>query len=151
MCELTRTAASSGQKFKVAYFWKLKYCFLADIFSVEEMLAIKIWPSNFGHQILATKFGHQILATKFLFVRKLATNRKARKILKFGQHLRHNLKNCGCVWMNWDETCHYLGLPVEFGQRLWHNLKVFWMFVVKLGQDLSSIVFACEVRAEPLA
>ncbi len=59
VCELTHTAASSGQKFKVAYFWKLKYCFLAKFFSVEEMLA-----------------------TKFLFVRKLATNREARKILE---------------------------------------------------------------------
>jgi hypothetical protein len=71
--------------------------------------------------------------------------------VKFGQRLQCNLKNCGCVWMNWDETCHYLGLPVEFGQSLRRNLKIFWMFVVKLGQDLSSIVFACEIRAAPLA
>ena len=77
MCELTRTAASSGQKFKVAYFWKLKYCFLAKIFSVEENLA-----------------------TKFLFVRKLATNREARKILKFGEEL----------WMCKDELGRDLSL-----------------------------------------
>jgi hypothetical protein len=94
------------------------------LFSSQNFLSF----GNFGHHILATKFwppnfGHQILATKFLFVRKLATNREARKILKFGQRLQRNLKNCGCVWMNWDETCHYLGLPVEFGQRLQLNLK----------------------------
>ena len=62
VCKLTRTeqaqsitAASQSlsvwfcpvQKFKVAYLWKLKHCFLAKIISVEE-----------------------ILATKFLFVRK---------------------------------------------------------------------------------
>jgi hypothetical protein len=137
VCKLTRTAERSGRKFKVAYFWKLKYCFLAKKIQLR-----KIWPPNFGHQILATKF---------LFVKKLATNREARKILKFGQHLRHNLKNCGCVWMNWDKTCHYLGLPVDFGQCLRHNLTIFWMFVVKLGQDLSLIVFACEIWAAPPA
>ncbi len=129
MCELTRTTERSGQKFKVAYFWKLKYCFLAKIFSVEENLTTKCWPPNFGHQILATKF---------LFVRKLATNREARKILKFGQHLQHNLKNCGCVWMNWDETCHYLGLPVDFGQRLWCNLTRFLDVCGQIGTRLVS-------------
>ena len=39
--ECACTAASSVQKFKVSYFWKLKHCFLAQIFSVEVILAAK--------------------------------------------------------------------------------------------------------------
>jgi hypothetical protein len=48
-------ALAKNSKWRI--FWKLKYCFLAEIFSVEE-----------------------ILATKFLFVRKLATNRETTRI-----------------------------------------------------------------------
>ena len=72
VCELTRTAASSGQKFKVAYFWKLKHCFLVLIFSVEE-----IW------------------ATKFLFVKKWDTNRAARENLKPVCEWKLNRTNLG--------------------------------------------------------
>ena len=100
--------------------------------------------------------------------------------VEFRQHLWHNLKNRGCLWLNWDKTCHLLRSPVEFGQRPRRNLKNcgclwstwdktchycnhlwnlgsasgvtwrLWVFVVKLGWDLSLIAFACGIWAAPL-
>jgi len=64
--------------------------------------------------------------------------------MEFGQRLRHNLMNCGCLWLNWDETCHQLCSLVEFGQRLRRNLKNRVCSWSNLDEaDLSLIAFTC--------